>query len=72
MEAKVVDSTFKERARGQHYGLTIGCLGLLSGTVCILKGHDWAGAVVGGGAVVSLVTAFVYGRSMESKHRPDQ
>ncbi len=72
METVTVQSTFRERARGQRYGLAIGIVGVLAGAACVLTGHDWAGAGIGGGTVVSLVSAFVYGRRMESKESKDE
>jgi LPXTG-motif cell wall-anchored protein len=66
METRMVVNTFAERARGQHYALIIGIVGICAGAACVVTGHDTAGAVIGGTALVGLVSAFIYGRRKES------
>jgi uncharacterized membrane protein len=53
----------KEISRGQLFGLIIGCVALALGTYTATEGHETAAIAITGGAVVSLVSAFVVGRS---------
>jgi uncharacterized membrane protein len=62
MEVRMVDGTFKERARGQHYGLAIGIVAIIAGAWTGALGHQISGSIIGGGGVVGLVAVFVIGR----------
>lgn len=73
MERKGLDASIEmgrkgylERRIGQIFGLIVGLMVILSGAYCIIKGHPVAGGFIGGGGVVGLVSAFIYGRKTES------
>jgi len=52
-----------ERRIGQVFGLLIGTVAIVAGAIVSIKGQPWAGGFIGGGPLVGLVTAFIYGRS---------
>ena len=68
----VMTSFMEERKRGQYFGLAIGTVGLLCGTLTALYGHATAGAIIGSTSVVSLVSVFVLGRILPKKEGPEQ
>ena len=47
---------------GQLCGLIIGMTAIISGTLAAYHGKEWAGAFIGGGGVIGLVSVFVLGR----------
>lgn len=49
--------------RGQTFGFLIAVLALSISAAVTLFGFPWVGGVIGGTTVVSLVTAFIYGKS---------
>lgn len=65
MERSALETTERQMARGQHYGLAIGVTGLGSAVLIALFGHQWAASIIGGSTVVALVTAFIVGRRMD-------
>ena len=71
IEHKVVDNTFQEGKRGQHYGLAIGIVAILAGAVVAIAGHPTAGSIIGGGGVVGLVSVFVVGRFFQYKQQEE-
>lgn len=52
----------KQSGRGQIFGLSLGILGIASGSAVALLGSEWVGGIIAGTTVVSLVTAFLRGR----------
>ena len=48
---------------GQFLGFGIGITAILSGTYTIINGFPVAGAFIGAGGVIGLVSVFIYGRS---------
>jgi len=61
-EQGVIDKTFRERARGQWFGLFIGVFTIAAGVYAAVNGAQWPGGFIGTGGVVGLVTVFVLGR----------
>jgi uncharacterized membrane protein len=55
------------QARGQHYALTIGIVGLVVATLTSFAGHPVTGAVIGTVDLVALVSTFIYGSHL--RHR---
>lgn len=51
-----------ERARGQRYGLGIGVVAIISGSLIASFGAEWPGGVIGFGGVATLASVFVSGR----------
>jgi uncharacterized membrane protein len=59
LENKTVTGQTVESNRGQWIAAVISVLFLVGSVWVTREGHDWVGAVLGGGTVVGLVTAFV-------------
>lgn len=62
IEKIVVSSQQIQSSRGQIFGLAIGVLGIISGTVLAMFGHEVVGSIIAGSTVVTLVSVFVIGR----------
>lgn len=62
MEDTVITSQQRQSDRGQHYALIIALSFLGVAAVCILKGHDIAGSVLGSFDVLAIVTVFITGQ----------
>jgi uncharacterized membrane protein len=67
IEKTVITSQQKQSERGQIFGLIIGLLGIIIGAFLIYCGHDWAGGIIGGTTVVSLVSVFVIGKQFQQR-----
>lgn len=65
IEHLAVSEQLKQDTRGQHYGLIIAVLGLVSATVLGALGHEVTASVIGGGTLVALVTVFVTGKKAQ-------
>jgi uncharacterized membrane protein len=65
LEKHVIKSQQRQSSIGQLFAIIIGIVGLFAGTYAVLQGHDIAGAALGGATLVSLVTAFLKGRSSQ-------
>jgi len=59
---KLKNRRFDEKKRGQVLGFWIGTIAIISGTISIIFDHPLAGSFMGGGGVVSLVSAFLYSK----------
>jgi uncharacterized membrane protein len=61
---------FKQQAqneRGQYFGLIIAIFGISAGSATALLGQPTVGAVIAGATVVSIATAFIYGKQSQRK-----
>jgi uncharacterized membrane protein len=59
--------------RGQLFALVVACLAIVGGVVVVVSGHAIAGTVLSGGAIVSLVGLFIYGRErLRVRSEPEQ
>ena len=67
IEAQILDSKEEriERRIGQILGFMIGFIALLISAYMSINGSPITGSVIGGGALVSLVSVFVIGRRKE-------
>ncbi len=63
IETKIIDSDARETLLGQVFALTIGVVAIVTGGVAAIFGAEIAGAFIGTGGVVGLVSVFIYGRS---------
>lgn len=54
-----------ERLVGQIFALIIGLTAIVSGAIVASKGQPWPGAIIGGSAIVGLVSVFIVGRKSE-------
>ncbi len=61
------DSGIVERRIGQFLGFLIGITCISGGVYAVTSGHDFAGAAIGAGGVVGLVSVFVLGRRERHK-----
>jgi uncharacterized membrane protein len=68
MEDTVVTSQQIQSARGQTYAFIIAILFLAVSALCILKGHDVAGGVLGTIDVLGLVTIFITGKLQQTSN----
>lgn len=67
LEKKAVGEQLKQSKRGQVFGLLIGLTAIAGGVVCILTGHEWSGAFLGGSGLTGLVSVFVIGKRRQAK-----
>lgn len=71
MENKVITSQSSQSKLGQIFGLIIGVIGIGSGTFLSAIGEATVGGIIAGGTVVSLVSVFVIGKSIQRKSLED-
>lgn len=69
IENKIIESDIKNSRLGLHYGLIIGLISVIGGTICILNGHEVPGSIIGGTGLTGLVGVFVYGSTQRRKER---
>jgi uncharacterized membrane protein len=67
MEALVIGSQQKQTTLGQVFALIIALFGISAGVFSGVKGEPELGGVVAGGTVVSIVSAFIYGKHAQRK-----
>lgn len=67
MENKVVGGQMIQSNIGQVLAFLIGIAALGAATYCIVQGHEWPGSVLGVGGLTGLVTAFIKGRSQQTR-----
>ena len=72
LEQDIVHNGYEEAKRGQIFALFIGALGIIAGETVAVLGAQWAGAVIGGGTVVGLVSVFILGREANRSHQQDK
>lgn len=65
--AQVADARAErtERLLGQIFALIIGLTAIVAGAIVAIKGQPWPGAIIGGSAIVGLVSVFIAGRKSE-------
>jgi len=69
LETKVINSNIGNSKLGLWFGLFIGVVGIIAGTILGLHDKQIAGGVIGGGSLVSLVGVFIYGSQQRQKER---
>lgn len=69
LERKVIDSDIQITKNGQRFGFLIALAGLIVAAVVSIYGKQWAGSVIGGGTLATLVGVFVYGSRARNKER---
>jgi uncharacterized membrane protein len=69
LEKSVIESDIKNSRLGLHYGLLIGLVAVIGGSVCIVSGYEVGGSIVGGTGLTGLVGVFVYGSRQKQKER---
>ncbi len=62
VELKIISREFREAKRGQVCALAIGTIAIIASVIISFTGAQWAASVIGGGGVVGLVSAFIFGR----------
>jgi uncharacterized membrane protein len=72
LEKKVLDSDAFHALLGIICALIIALVGLGVAGYIIINGHDWAGAIIGGATLASMVSAFIYGSSKLRRERKEQ
>ncbi|MGA2053342.1 MAG: DUF2335 domain-containing protein [Opitutales bacterium] len=72
IEKIVITSQQNQSGRGQFLAFGIGIFGLGVAGVCIYAGHDAAGAALGGSTLVSLVWAFLKGKTEQKRDLQDK
>ena len=60
-----ITHAFIERILGQIFALIMGVFAISAGAYVALKGYQLAGGFIGGGGVIGLVTAFIWGRKKD-------
>jgi uncharacterized membrane protein len=61
-----LNKAFEQERRGQAFGLVIGVVAIVAGTVAAIAGSQIAGSIIGGGGVVGLVSVFVLGNKSKN------
>ncbi|MCB2263853.1 MAG: DUF2335 domain-containing protein [Candidatus Thiosymbion ectosymbiont of Robbea hypermnestra] len=59
---KLVDAYIKEVRIGQQFAFVIAVVALCLGSYVAVNGGEFAGAVIGAGGLIGIVTAFIQGR----------
>lgn len=72
LETKAIGEQLSQSKLGQVFGLIIGLTAIVGGVLCIMQGHEWSGAFLGGGGLTGLVSVFVLGRKKQSKSLEDK
>ena len=62
IEKSILSNEYNEARTGQKFALAIGVLAIVSASIISVLGTQWAGAIIGGGGVIGLVSVFIYGR----------
>jgi uncharacterized membrane protein len=62
MNRRSLEAQIRVAYLGQVFGLVIGLTAIISGAVTAILGSGLAGAFIGGGGVIGLVSVFVLGR----------
>lgn len=60
IDNKLIDCDYALKSRAQWFGFIIAALAIIGGFVLILKGHAVSGMLLSGGALASIVGAFLY------------
>lgn len=63
LEKLAIGSQLEQSNRGQYFGLIVALAGLGSAVYLGATGHDWLAGTIGGVTLVSMVTAFIVGKS---------
>ena len=69
LEKKVIESDISRSKWGQILGFMIAVIGLGVSALVTIYGNQWAGAVIGGATLASLVGVFMYGARTRNKER---
>ena len=69
LEKTVVTSGVRDSLLGIVSGFVISAITIISGTIVILNGHDWPGAILGTSGIAGLAGVFVYGTRAGRKER---
>jgi uncharacterized membrane protein len=72
LETIAITEQLTQSKRGQTFGLLIGLTAIVGGVACILLGHEWSGAFLGGGGLTGLVSVFVIGKKKQAKNLDDK
>jgi uncharacterized membrane protein len=62
LEMRAQEAQIADTRRGQFFGLIIGLVAIIAGSVTAIYGSGLAGGFIGGGGVIGLVSVFVLGR----------
>lgn len=68
MENRVVNEILRESKWGQLFAFILGILGIISATILGIYGKVVVASIVGGGSLVGLVTAFLWGKSNKASN----
>lgn len=71
LESSVIKSQNNQSKLGQIFGLIIGLVGIGCGTFLAYNGEPTVGGIIAGGTVVSLVSVFVIGKTLQRKSLDD-
>ncbi len=72
LETRVINADILKSWAGLICGLIVSLTCIGSGVTCILYGHDWAGTTIATGAVVGLVSTFIYGTAVRKAERTEK
>ncbi len=69
---KLVDAHIREVRTGQLYALVIAIVAIGCGSFVAVSGGQFAGAVIGAGGLVGIVTAFIQGRRKDDSTQEEK
>ena len=72
LETTAIKEQLTQSKRGQIFGLLVGLIAIMGGVVCIMFGHEWSGAFLGGGGLTGLVSVFVIGKKRQAQSLEDK
>lgn len=72
MEQIIVSNEYREARMGQVCAVIVGSLAIIAGATISVLGAQLAGAAIGGGGVMGLVSVFVLGRKGDRPHKQDE
>ena len=72
MERLIISNEYQEARMGQTCAVFIGSIAIIAGSVISVLGAPWAGAAIGGGGVIGLVSVFVLGRKTDRPYQLDE
>lgn len=72
MESKVVQSDISKSWAGLVCGFVLSLCCIVGGIICVLQGHDWAGAAIITTSLAGLAGTFIYGTATRKAERTEK
>lgn len=69
LERTVIMADVESAKRGMWCGLAVAVIAMVISLGMVVSGHEFAGATIGGGTILSLAGTFVYGTERRKQER---